>query len=77
MILSDLRRYLAEHKRVALTDMAYRFETDTEALRGMLEILVRKGRVRKLPIGTACRSGCTKCDASQIEIFEWVESERP
>jgi len=33
MILSELTAYLAEHKRVALLDMAHRFESDPEALR--------------------------------------------
>lgn len=73
MILSQVREYLAEHKRVALTDMAHRFDADAEALRGMLTILERKGKVRKLPPGTGCSSGCGKCDASTIEIFEWIE----
>ncbi len=75
MILAEVRNYLAEHKRVALTDMVYRFETDAEALRGMLAILERKGKVRKLPAGTACESGCSKCDVGTIELFEWIETD--
>ncbi len=73
MILSDIRKYLAEHKRVALTDMVYRFDTDADALRGMLAILERKGKIRKLPSGTACDSGCNKCDIGTVELFEWIE----
>lgn len=73
MILSEVRKYLAEHKRVALTDMVYRFDADAEALRGMLAILERKGKIRKLPPGTACSGGCNKCDVATVEVFEWVE----
>ena len=36
MILSELRTYLTEHQRVALIDLAHRFDTDSDALRGML-----------------------------------------
>jgi len=75
MILSELTAYLAEHKRVALTDMAYRLGSDPEALRGMLIILERKGRIRKLPAGIACGGGCSKCDSASIEIYEWVGAE--
>ena len=73
MILSEVRDYLAGRKRVALMDMAYRFDADPEALRGMLAVLERKGRVRRLPPGTACSSSCNKCDEATVEIFEWVE----
>jgi putative ferrous iron transport protein C len=75
MILSELTAYLAEHKRVALIDMAHRFRSDPEALRGMLAILERKGRARKLPAESTCGGGCTKCDPATIEIYEWVGAE--
>lgn len=72
MILSELTSYLAQQERVALLDLSYRFDTDADALRGMLSLLERKGRVRKLPAGTLCGSGCSKCDAATIELYEWV-----
>ena len=73
MILLQVRDYLGKHKRAALTDMVYRFDADAEALRGMLAILERKGRVRQLPPGTACSSGCNKCDTANLELYEWIE----
>jgi len=72
MILSELRDYLKEHKRAALQGMAHRFDTEPDALRGMLDKWVAKGRVIKMPQGTACDSGCCKCDAVNVEIYEWV-----
>ena len=72
MILSQLRDYLKEHRRAPLMDMAHRFDTDPDALRGMLKKWMAKGRVVKLEGITACDSGCTKCDPAQIEIYEWV-----
>jgi putative ferrous iron transport protein C len=73
MILADLRDYLKIRKRIALRDLADRFNLDEEALRGMLGKWIRKGHVRKLPSGTACDSGCCKCDPALTELYEWVE----
>lgn len=72
MILSELTTYLAERHRVALPDLANRFDTEPDALRGMLGMLERKGRVRRLTGGKTC-GGCTQCDPSALEIYEWVK----
>lgn len=71
MILSDLRDYLQTHRRVALFDLSLRFDTDPEALRGMLAKWISKGKVVRLPAGTACASGCCHCDPTTVEIYEW------
>ena len=73
MILSELTAYLAKQKRASLIDLSHRFDSDPEALRGMLAILERKGRARKLPSGATCGGGCNKCDPASIEIYEWVQ----
>ncbi|MCG6939736.1 MAG: FeoC-like transcriptional regulator [Thiohalocapsa sp.] len=73
MILSQLRDYIAERRRLSLQDMANHFDTDAEALRGMLAMLERKGRVRKLAAGSAC-GGCCKCDQASPELYEWVDA---
>jgi putative ferrous iron transport protein C len=72
MILAEITGYLAEHKRVALADLANRFETSPDALRGMLHALERKGRVRRIANGAACSGGCCKCDPETVETYEWV-----
>lgn len=72
MILSDLTAYLAAQKRAALTDMSYHLGSEPDALRSMLSMLERKGRVRKLPSGSVCGGGCSKCDPASIEIYEWT-----
>lgn len=73
MIFSDVRDYLKTHRRAALIDMAHRFGTDPDALRGMLDKWAAKGRVQKLPAGTACSGGCSKCDPGTTEIYEWKD----
>jgi predicted transcriptional regulator of viral defense system len=72
MILSDITGYLAEHRRAALTDLAYRFGADPDALRGILAVLERKGRVRRIANGAACSSGCGKCDQASVETWAWI-----
>ena len=72
MILSELKQYLAEYRRVSLTDMVNRFDADPDALRGMLAVLERKGRVRKLDV-QACGT-CSKCDPVAAEIYEIIDS---
>jgi hypothetical protein len=72
VILSELSHYLAEHRRVELTDLAHHFEAEPEALRPMLAALERKGRARRLPTVALCNSGCGKCAGGVIEIYEWI-----
>ncbi|MBK1716268.1 FeoC-like transcriptional regulator [Thiocystis violacea] len=73
MIVSELSAYLRDHRRAALLDLSNRFDSDPEALRGMLGTLERKGKVRRLPANTPCGGGCCKCDPATIEIYEWVD----
>lgn len=60
MIFSELRDYLKRNQRAALIEMAHHFNTDPDALRGMLEKWLAKGRVKKLPQGAECGGGCCK-----------------
>lgn len=71
-ILSRVEQLLREQHRASLRDLAESLDTAPEALRGMLELLRRKGRVRQLPGGTACGGGCSKCRPETVEIFEWI-----
>ena len=72
MILSDLKSYLAEHRHVPIGDLVNRFESEPEAIRGMLEHFARKGLVRRLDGDDTC-GGCRKCDAYVSEIYEWTD----
>ncbi len=73
MILSRVSDYLKIHRRAALTDMAIGLDATPDALRGMLTVLERKGRVHKLPSGTACGGGCCKCSPASVELYEWID----
>ncbi|MGK7876988.1 MAG: FeoC-like transcriptional regulator [Xenococcaceae cyanobacterium] len=73
MILTEIQQYLSEQGRVSLVQMELHFRIDADALQGMLDRLVRKGRVRKLPIPQHCH-GCTECSTECIQFYEWASS---
>jgi len=75
MILSDLRDYLAEHRRASLADMVNHFDVDPDALLGMLEQWETKGRVRRVDgAGTDSRAcgSCCVCAEGDARVYEWV-----
>ena len=74
MILTQVRDYLKEKGQAPLRDMAIEFGMEQDALRPILEQWVLKGKVAKLPVGTACDSGCNSCAPQTIEIYQWIES---
>ena len=71
MILSEIKRYLALHRRVPIADLVNRFEVEPDALRGMLDIWIDKGKVRRTAIEGTC-GGCSKCAAFAMEVYEWT-----
>ncbi len=71
MILIELKHYLSEKKRVSLNELAYHFDTTPEAIRGMLEHWIRKGKIRRAE-GACGKSGChCHLDPATLEIYEW------
>jgi len=73
MILSDIKHYLQARSHANLSDIAIHFDTEPEAIRGMLETWIRKGKVEKDYLNQACGSGCNKCDEALVEIYRWCE----
>ncbi|HHK73944.1 MAG TPA: sugar metabolism transcriptional regulator [Rhizobiales bacterium] len=69
MLLSQLNGYFARHKRACLADLAAHFDVPPQALRGMLDLLIAKGRISRVQTGLNC-AGCSKCDPQQLEIYE-------
>jgi len=72
MILSDIKKYLVEHKHVELKDLAYHFDSDPEAMKGMLEQWIHKGKLRKITEQKSCKSCCNCCGSESAEIYEWT-----
>jgi len=76
MILAQIRDYLRERGLVSLGDLALHFDSDPEAMRGMLEQWIRRGRVRKRLASASCGSGCTQCDPKTVELYEWMDERK-
>ncbi|MCB2100064.1 MAG: FeoC-like transcriptional regulator [Rhodobacterales bacterium] len=71
-MLTDIAAYLRTHRQVTLTDLANRFHTTPDGMRGMLEHYQRKGRVAKHTYTGACSVGCGKCNGEDVEVYDWV-----
>lgn len=69
MILTDLQRHLRTTQRTSLAQLALTFDTQPDALRGMLDHLIAKGRVRRLHTPKRC-TGCTICPPEALEFYE-------
>jgi putative ferrous iron transport protein C len=74
MMLSQIRQYLQQRGQVSLADIALHLDTPPEAVNGMLETLLRKGRVRRQLLNSACGSSCCQCDSAATALYEWVGS---
>lgn len=74
MILSDIRNYMQQHGQVSLADIALHFDVEPDAVRGMLDIWIRKGKVHRRSATSSCGTSCSQCDTAATEIYVWQES---
>ncbi|OPX40070.1 MAG: hypothetical protein B1H11_01210 [Desulfobacteraceae bacterium 4484_190.1] len=73
MILSDVKKYLIQQKKVTLDNICIHFNTEPEAMRGMLDQWIRKKKIQKITCQGGCSMTCSKCgDKNDIEIYEWI-----
>lgn len=77
MILAELRDYLRQRGQATLADLANHFDAEPEALRGMLEVWIRKGRVQRQMATASCGTSCSHCDPHTTEIYVWSERKAP
>ena len=71
MILTEIKKYLIQNRVASLTDLSVRFNVDPDAMRGMLDQWIKKGRLRQFPKGSKCPNCCGECDSKNMEIYEW------
>jgi len=75
-MLLDIKRYLIERQNTSLRDLALHFNTEQNAMRGMLEPWIKKGKIRKAPPATTCggcSEGCPSTNEGEMEVYEWTE----
>jgi len=73
MILMDLKDYLSRNRMASLADLSVHFGVEPDAMRGMLEQLICKKRLRKLPPGKQCQGCCGECKCDQLEMYKWQD----
>jgi putative ferrous iron transport protein C len=71
MILSEVKRYLQDRGQATLVDIALHFGAQPDALRPMLEVWMRKGKIERLRAEARCGASCQRCDPAAIEIYRW------
>ncbi|MCX8049403.1 MAG: FeoC-like transcriptional regulator [Methylohalobius sp.] len=72
MIL-ELRNLLRQRGQLPLKELAAQLELSPEITRAMLERLIRKGQVERLPPGALCPGGCRTCPPESVEIYRWID----
>lgn len=71
--LLDLKNFIAEKKIVNLSLLLQTFQTSKEETLAILELLVRKGCVKKCLKTPACATRCFKCQPENFALYQWVE----
>jgi alpha-tubulin suppressor-like RCC1 family protein len=74
MILSQVRDYLKQRGQCTLSDIALHFDSDADAVRGMLDVWIKKGKVEKRSATGSCGTSCQSCDPASTEVYIWHES---
>jgi len=72
MILSEIKRYFLRQHVVSLSDLSVHFRVEPEAMRGILEHWIRKGKLRKLPQNTPCPNCSEACKSEKLELYKWL-----
>ena len=73
MILSDLKDFMLEHRVVSIEDLIIHLDTDPDTIREMLEVWIRKGKVRKIEDMEKICHKCPQCQMMAGEFYEWIE----
>ncbi len=71
MLLTDVKTYLAARGQASLGDLAMHFTMDPQAMKGVLDTWIAKGRARRVSDRLPCGS-CGKCESATTDIYEWV-----
>jgi len=71
MILKELKNYVQSNKQVSLTDIAIHFDAEPEAVKGMLDFWIRKGKIKHYSSADVCGSSCSCSQKDSNDLYEW------
>ena len=70
MILQDIKDYLKSRQQASLGDIALHFDVEPDALRGMLDFWVSKGKITVHRNDIDC-GGCACSQKSESDVYAW------
>ncbi len=76
-MLKDIETFIRERRRVCLADITARFGIDAAALLPMLELLKKRGRLRRIPASGRDCGGCGQCDPARLSMWAWAGDPAP
>lgn len=71
MILQEVKEYVKQRKQVNLLDVAVHFDIEPEAVKGMLDFWVKKGKIKHVSNATACGGSCSCGQQDELEVYVW------
>lgn len=71
MILKDVKDYVKSRQQVSLEDVALHFEAQPEAVQGMLDFWVSKGRLIRQTNTRCCSGSCCSVGKDGQLIYRW------
>lgn len=71
MILKELKEYVKTNQQVSLKDIAIHFDAEPEAVKGMLDFWIRKGKIRHYASSSVCGGSCSCSQQENNEVYEW------
>ena len=71
-MLTEILKLLKERGPMSLAELTNHFRTDLPAMQGMLEILERKDRIRRLETKCSRCKGCAEVKPEEVAIFKAV-----
>ena len=69
----DLKKFMAEKKRVSLSLILQNFTAMQEEIVAILELLIQKGYVKKCIKTPHCATRCFSCTAESFVFYQWLE----
>jgi ferredoxin len=74
-MLTEIVKLLKERGPMSLAELAHHFQTGTPAMEGMLELLERKSRIRRLANKCSSCKGCAEVKPENAAVFQYLEND--
>lgn len=74
MALLAIKQYIQQHEEVSLQDLVNHFDIQSDALEGMLAMLIEQGHILKIDTtGESCSTGSCDCASEGRVHYHWLD----